>query len=190
MQKVSPMSESRVDLKQSLDRDLQSQIDDLSNRVAGNRHDLDALEGRADASDARQDASDARQDASDARQDRSDARADASDARQDRTEARLGLLEASAAVDIELIAELASEWEFGRERAAQLEQALQSSRMIGAAIGIVMAGRKVTPAEAFETLTVASQHANRKLRDVAADIVDTGDVSELPTVLAADSPRR
>lgn len=49
--------------------------------------------------------------------------------------------------------------------------------MIGAAIGIVMAAHKTTEAEAFATLSRASQAANRKLRDIAADIVDTGDVS-------------
>jgi hypothetical protein len=187
------MSEHEFD--QLLDSDLQHQMDELRHRVAADRIDLDSLERRADASDARQDASDARQDASDARQDASDARQDKSDvragasdlrqdqrdARQDRTETRLGLLEASAAVDHELVGELRSDWEFGHEGVAQLEQALQSSRMIGAAMGIVMADRRVTPADAFAALARASQNANRKLRESAADVVDTGDVSGLPS---------
>jgi hypothetical protein len=151
MQKVSLMSERRGDLEQILDGDLQRQLDELADRVAANRADIDVLAHRVAASDARHDGA----------------------------EARLSLLEASAAMDIELIAELGAEWELGRERAAQLEKTLQSSRMIAAAIGIVMADRKVTPAQAFETLTVASQNANRKLREVAADVVETGDVSDL-----------
>jgi hypothetical protein len=180
------MSRQRGDVDQR-DGDLQRQIDDLSDLLAANRTDIDTLEHRADASDARQDkidvradASDARQDANDVRADASDARHDASDARQDKSEARIDLLEATAAVDHELIAELRSDWRFGNERAAQLERALRSSRMIGAAIGVVMAERKVTAKSAFATLSCASQNSNVKLRDLAASVVETGDVSRLP----------
>ncbi len=55
-----------------------------------------------------------------------------------------------------------------------LEKALDSNREIGIAIGIVMAHRKLTRDEAFNVLRVASQHSNRKLRDVATEVADTG----------------
>ena len=66
----------------------------------------------------------------------------------------------------------------------QLRRALASSRTIGIAIGILMAQRRVTQDQAFEQLQQASQHRNRKLRDVAADMAFTGELlvpaNELP----------
>ncbi len=67
-----------------------------------------------------------------------------------------------------------------KERAEQLDQALQSNRQIGIAIGVLMAGGAMTQEEAFSVLRRASQHLNRKLRDVAAEVVDTGLVPERP----------
>lgn len=55
---------------------------------------------------------------------------------------------------------------------ADLEAALRSSRTIGAAIGILMASREVDEEAAFIILRRASSHSNRKLRDIAADLVD------------------
>ena len=55
-----------------------------------------------------------------------------------------------------------------------LQIALESARIIGAAIGIVMAMQKITYDAAFEMLSAASQHQNRKLRDVADEVVDYG----------------
>lgn len=59
------------------------------------------------------------------------------------------------------------------ELAAQLRRALDSRAVIEQAKGILMASRGLTAQEAFETLVAASQHENRKLRDIAADVVDT-----------------
>jgi AmiR/NasT family two-component response regulator len=56
----------------------------------------------------------------------------------------------------------------------QLRAALASARHIGAAIGIVMAAHRCTEDEAFEMLACASMHQNRKLREVAGDVVRTG----------------
>lgn len=61
-----------------------------------------------------------------------------------------------------------------REIAAGLKLALDSNRDIGVAMGILMVTYKVTRDQAFDLLRLASQHANRKLRDVAAGIVETG----------------
>lgn len=60
------------------------------------------------------------------------------------------------------------------DRAENLQAALQSSRDIGAAIGVVMSHHKVTREAAFDLLRTASQQLNRKLRDVAGEVVDTG----------------
>lgn len=57
-----------------------------------------------------------------------------------------------------------------------LEVALRSNRQIGAAIGIAMARHGLTQAEAFKVLSRASQEQNRKLREVADEVVFTGQV--------------
>lgn len=66
-----------------------------------------------------------------------------------------------------------------KQRAANLERALTSNRHIGMAIGILMATHKLTNDDAFALLRIASQNANRKLADVADDVIHTG-VLELP----------
>jgi ANTAR domain-containing protein len=59
-------------------------------------------------------------------------------------------------------------------KAENLDVALQSSRNIGAAIGILMSLHKISQTQAFDLLCVASQRSNRKLRDLALEVVDTG----------------
>lgn len=59
------------------------------------------------------------------------------------------------------------------ELAAQLRRALDSRAVIEQAKGILMASRGLNPQQAFETLVAASQRENRKLRDIATDVVDT-----------------
>jgi hypothetical protein len=61
-----------------------------------------------------------------------------------------------------------------QDKAANLETALESNREIGAAIGVLMAHHKITREVAFTLLRQASQHLHVKLRDVAAEVVDTG----------------
>lgn len=60
------------------------------------------------------------------------------------------------------------------ERAAHLEQALESSREIGMAMGVLMNQHKLTRSQAFDLLRIASQNSNRKIRDIATEVVDTG----------------
>ena len=74
-----------------------------------------------------------------------------------------------------LVALLAAE-----DHSANLETALQSSREIGMALGILMAHRKVTAEDAFDLLRSASQNLHRKLRDVAVEVMETGTLPELP----------
>lgn len=59
-----------------------------------------------------------------------------------------------------------------------LEAALATNRQIGAAIGIIMTLHGRTQNEAFQMLSHASQNQNRKLRDVADDVVFTGEIPE------------
>ncbi|MCU1451107.1 MAG: uncharacterized protein JWP02_3277 [Acidimicrobiales bacterium] len=55
-----------------------------------------------------------------------------------------------------------------------LEEALLSRDVIGQAKGILMERLRLTPDQAFEHLRLASQHSNRKLRDLAAHVAETG----------------
>jgi GAF domain-containing protein len=59
-----------------------------------------------------------------------------------------------------------------RRLVAQLEQALASRSVIEQAKGIVMSRRGCDADEAFALLRERSQKSNRKLRDVAAEIVE------------------
>jgi AmiR/NasT family two-component response regulator len=61
-----------------------------------------------------------------------------------------------------------------REQAAHLETALSSSRRIGIAMGIVMERHRVTEEQAFGVLVRLSQESNVKVRDIAARVVETG----------------
>ena len=55
-----------------------------------------------------------------------------------------------------------------------LRVALETNRAISAAVGVLMALHHVTHDDAFDLLVRVSQHRNRKLRDVAEDVVRTG----------------
>lgn len=61
-----------------------------------------------------------------------------------------------------------------QHRAQHLETALQTNRDIGTAIGVLMAQHRLTRDQAHELLRVASQDSNRKLADIAAEVVETG----------------
>lgn len=63
-------------------------------------------------------------------------------------------------------------------QAATLGEALSASRQIGAAIGILMAAHKITEDEAFAVLKAGSNRLNRKLRDIAQHVTDTGQLPE------------
>jgi GAF domain-containing protein len=53
----------------------------------------------------------------------------------------------------------------------QLADAMVSSSVIDQAIGVLMGQQRCTAGTAFDLLRQASQHRNRKLRDIAAEIV-------------------
>jgi GAF domain-containing protein len=56
-----------------------------------------------------------------------------------------------------------------------LQAALMSREVIGQAQGILMERERVTAEQAFDILRRASQHLNEKLRDVAQNLVETGE---------------
>lgn len=113
--------------------------------------------------------------------DSAEERADVSEARAGVDRGRIDRLEERADVDAALIAELRAEGLVAREHAENLEEALTTSRRIGAAIGVVMARTGATEAEAFDLLKRASPDTNRKVRLLADDVVLTGDVTMLRT---------
>jgi AmiR/NasT family two-component response regulator len=63
-----------------------------------------------------------------------------------------------------------------QRRIENLEIALHTSRRIGIAMGILMCRHRWTEDQAFGALREASQHGNRKLRDVAERVALTGDL--------------
>ena len=70
------------------------------------------------------------------------------------------------------IANADAHWQLG-EQARNMRIAMESRAVIEQAKGVLMAQRKVDADVAFEILREASQRYNRKLRDIAAGIVDS-----------------
>lgn len=85
----------------------------------------------------------------------------------------------------QFIFEMLGRLDAAEAKAGNLHVALQHSRDIGAAIGILMAQHKVQQAEAFDRLSRCSQAQNRKVYDIALHVLTTG---ELPTVGSNDAP--
>jgi GAF domain-containing protein len=99
-------------------------------------------------------------------------RADAFDDDDRQVATRLGPYAAVAAGD--LYAYLAA-----RDKADHLQTALTSRAAIDQAKGILMERHRLTADQAFQVLVQASMHTNRKVRDIAEQLVITG---ELPFV--------
>lgn len=79
-------------------------------------------------------------------------------------------------IDRELIDQLRHEAVAYRDKIANLETALATARRIGAAMGILMARLAFTEDEAFDALRTVSLHTNRKLRELADQVVLTGEM--------------
>jgi GAF domain-containing protein len=88
------------------------------------------------------------------------------DAFDDRARQLAWLLSTHASV---VVAELVA-----REKIANLEVALETSRDIGLAMGVLMISHKITREQAFDLLRIASQRSHRKLRDIANDVCESG----------------
>ena len=65
-------------------------------------------------------------------------------------------------------------------RTEHLERALVSNRQIGIAMGILMERHRLTQEQAFDRLRHLGQRSNVKLRDVAEQIIYTGDTQQDP----------
>ena len=66
------------------------------------------------------------------------------------------------------------------DRTSNLQRALVSNRDIATAVGVLMGQHKLTREQAFDLLRIASQNTNRKLHEVALDVIDTGAVDVSP----------
>jgi GAF domain-containing protein len=66
-------------------------------------------------------------------------------------------------------------------RAENLTAALATRETIGEALGILMERERITADQAFDILRRASQHLNIKLRDVAQNLVETGESPDTGT---------
>lgn len=64
----------------------------------------------------------------------------------------------------------------GARNDAQLREAIATRQGIGEALGIIMNREKVTEGQAFEVLKNVSQASQIKLRDLAQEVVRTGEI--------------
>lgn len=67
-----------------------------------------------------------------------------------------------------------------RRRADNLQTGLATSRQIGAAIGILMYRHRTTYEQGFAALRTASQRLHRKVRDIADEVLRTGELPGPP----------
>src|SRR3954471_21882539 len=65
------------------------------------------------------------------------------------------------------------------DKVAGLEEALLSRDVIGQAKGILMERLHLTPDQAFEELRTVSQQQNKKLKEIAAELAETGEWPDL-----------
>ncbi|MGW5240732.1 ATP-binding protein [Monashia sp. NPDC004114] len=87
---------------------------------------------------------------------------------------------------IELLARLRTHYELAQDRSqalveaeqkvGQLQTALTTSRSIGMAVGVLMSSRQLTSDRAFDLLRTHSNDTNRKISDIAEDVVLTGQI--------------
>jgi hypothetical protein len=78
------------------------------------------------------------------------------------------------------LASLALQAATEKRKSANLLTALESSRQIGMAMGILMSSQLLTSDEAFEQLRRASQHLQRRVREVAVEVMQTGTLPPVP----------
>ncbi|MGK5111373.1 MULTISPECIES: ANTAR domain-containing protein [unclassified Geodermatophilus] len=78
----------------------------------------------------------------------------------------------------EQLADARSDLAAATARAEGLQRALVSNRRIGMAMGILMERYRLTEEQAFDRLRDLSQRSNIKLREVAEQLVNTGDIQQ------------
>jgi hypothetical protein len=90
------------------------------------------------------------------------------------TDALLGQLVADRAVSLIALERLQELAETRRVQVDNLTIALRSNRDIGIALGVIMSRYRVSEDGAFDLLRTSSQDTQRKVRDLAVDVVRTG----------------
>jgi len=60
------------------------------------------------------------------------------------------------------------------DKQTNLEAAIDSHRLVGQAVGILVERHRILPSQAFDMLKTTSQNRNLKLRDVATRVIETG----------------
>jgi hypothetical protein len=75
---------------------------------------------------------------------------------------------------LSILSSIALRHSIEQRKVTNLEAALESSRQIGTAIGILMASQLMTADQAFDELRNASQRSHRKVRDIATYVNETG----------------
>ena len=65
------------------------------------------------------------------------------------------------------------------EKIRNLEVALTTNRRIGMALGVLMARHNLTDEQAFAMLVRASHRRHRKVREIADDVVLTGELDDV-----------
>jgi chromosome segregation ATPase len=91
------------------------------------------------------------------------------------TRARLAQVDGHPTSEIKrVLDELRTRLEAAEATIGHLQEALHTNRRIGVAMGILMARLHLTQDQAWEFLRQQSQRRNRKLRDLADEIVYTG----------------
>jgi hypothetical protein len=108
-------------------------------------------------------------------------RLDTADAERHPLVERTAAADQRADIDREMILELQADGLVSEQHARDLSVALTSSRTIGAAIGILMTSREISADDAFAILRQTSQDTNRKVREIAAEIVGAAAPSESPS---------
>jgi AmiR/NasT family two-component response regulator len=92
----------------------------------------------------------------------------------------LGWLLVTAGDTAEQLADARSDLAAATADTEHLQRALVSNRQIGMAMGILMERHRLTQEQAFERLRELSMRSNVKLRDVAEQIIYTGDTQPYP----------
>ena len=105
-----------------------------------------------------------------------------------RSPGAFGVVDRAKGVILASLASLAPSAPYAHEdddrRTSNLVTALTTREIIGQAPGVYMERERISGDQAFDVLRRASQHLNRKLRDVAQDLVGTDeqpDTGQLPT---------
>lgn len=78
------------------------------------------------------------------------------------------------------LADSRAQLESALEHTRSLQRALISNRRIGIATGILMVQHTLTDREAFDYLVRVSQQHNRKVADIAEDVIYTGHLPDPP----------